>query len=304
MKKVVKIPAKIEENIDNSVKNEVVNDSTNAPLSDAQKVAQEQAQALALIMQEVDSIDTSKYNPIAHLVKQKEIKAVQDKIKLASDEHDEASTVMLDLHLFGKVLSSDDERKKLARSYAKNPVFSKGSSDYDKLFSLIVATLPKEAQASKIADDKLTVLFDDKVKNVVNFDDCMVYLFNPYNAKKERVGYANPELSLFARIQAQLMLNKAQKPYNVGSSEQFHFVASSIDTYAKIHGFAKCDKTAFMLLVADKIVDKIERAVALKRINALQVNEFYQIDFAVSMSASFVDKVIEALSSDQHDAPK
>lgn len=303
MKKVVKTPVKIEETIDNNAKNEVLNDTQNA-MSEAQKLAQENAQALALLLQEVAQIDTSKYNPISHLIKAKEIKATIDKAKLQSEAHDQASTLMMDLHLFGKVLSSDEERKKIARSYLKNPVFSKGSIDFDKAFELIMATLPPTAQISKIADDKLSVLFDDTVKNVVNFDDCMVYLFNPYNAKKERVGYATPELSLFARVQAQLMLNKAQKPYNVGSSEAFHFVASSIDTYAKIHNFAKLDKTAFMLKIASSITDKIDRAVAIKRINELSVNEFYDISLCVSIGSSAIQSIIESMQKDNENAPK
>ena len=317
MKKIAKQePKQVIENAqgtqDNTKKLVIENAQDNAQ-NNAQDNAQAtaQAQELALLMQELDKIDVSAYNPIQHLVKQKEATQLSEKVKLSSEIEDRASEIQLDIMLFGKALANDEQRKKLSRSFVKNPVFSKGSTDYESAFKLIDWTLPKSAQTSKIDLDKLEVLFDAKVGNIVDFEASMTYSFNPYNAKKERISYSSPELALFVRLQVQLYLVSKQIPFNVGSSTQFHFVATTINTYAKIMSASTLDKTAFMLKVASAITDKIERAYTLKTIQELPSScKFYDLPIAISMSRDTISLILSQLEEqaqkelDEKNAPK
>lgn len=305
MKKIAKQePKQVIENAQDSAQ-----DNTKKPvIENAQDNAQDNAQAtaqaqeLALLMQELAKIDVSSYNPIKHLVKQKEAIQNAEKLKLSSEIEDRSSEIQLDILMFGKALASDEQRKKLSRSFVKNPVFSKGSSDYESAFKLIDWSLPKTAQTSKIDQDKLEVLFDAKVGNIVDFEASMTYSFNPYNDKKERISYSSPELALFVRLQVQLYLVSKQIAFNVGSSTQFHFVATTINTYAKIMGASTLDKTTYMLKVASAITDKIERAYTLKAIQELPAScKFFDLPIAISMSR---DTILSILSQLEEQAQK
>ena len=307
MKKIAKQePKQVIENAQDSAQ-----DNTKKPvIENAQDNAQDNAQAtaqaqeLALLMQELAKIDVSSYNPIKHLVKQKEAIQNTEKLKLSSEIDDRSSEIQLDILMFGKALASDEQRKKLSRSFVKNPVFSKGSSDYESAFKLIDWSLPKTAQTSKIDQDKLEVLFDAKVDSV-DFEASMTYSFNPYNDKKERISYNSPELALFVRLQAQLYLVSKQIAFNVGSSTQFHFVATTINTYAKIMSASTLDKTTYMLKVASAITDKIERAYTLKAIQELPAScKFFDLPIAISMSRDTILSILsqlEAQAQKEHD---